>query len=62
MDLPHQQNTEIKDIQMCWSTEPKANCTETNKHLKPENKKKISGFKKLYDNHRILLRQEYKIP
>jgi len=44
MDLPHQPNAEINDIQMCWDKEPKATFTETNEHLKPEHKK-YSGFK-----------------
>jgi len=44
MDLPHQQNAEINDIQMCWNEEPKATFTETNEHLKTEYKK-YSGFK-----------------
>jgi hypothetical protein len=44
MDLPHQQNAEINDIQMHGNEEPKAIFTETNEHLKPEYKK-YPGFK-----------------
>jgi len=38
MDLPHQQNAEINDIQMCWNEEPKATFTETNEHLRQNTK------------------------